>query len=224
MTRFGSFAMAVLFAASWCYGQSSAPASPTGSAPAAAKVVGHGSIPVTIKKTLDSSKLKEGDAIEVETSGAFKLADGTMVSKGTKVTGHVSDAKSRSKGDAQSELALTFDKINIPGGKQISVRGSVQAVFPPQEQADPGIPGASAHQGGPGNMPMPDYRPTNDIKIGSNTDSGANAEPAVNPKSVGIQGMHDLQLSPEGVLSSSKGKQVKLGQDVRMIVHVDILE
>jgi hypothetical protein len=47
---------------------------------------------------------------------------------------------------------------------------------------------------------------------------------AVGPKSVGVLGMRDLQLSPDGVLSSSKGKQVKLGQDVRMVVHVDILE
>jgi hypothetical protein len=43
----------------------------------------------------------------------------------------------------------------------------------------------------------------------------------MNPKSVGVQGIHDLQLS-DGVLRS-KGKQVKLGNGVRMIVHVDIL-
>ena len=45
-------------------------------------------------------------------------------------------------------------------------------------------------------------------------------DPAVNPKSMGVQGMHDLELT-DGVLSS-KGKNVKLGSGVRMIVHVDI--
>lgn len=40
-------------------------------------------------------------------------------------------------------------------------------------------------------------------------------------KAVGVRGMHDLQLE-NGVLSS-KGKNVKLGGGVRMIVHADIL-
>jgi hypothetical protein len=35
-----------------------------------------------------------------------------------------------------------------------------------------------------------------------------------------VQGMHDLSLD-KGVLTS-KGKNVKLGSGVRMIVHVDI--
>jgi hypothetical protein len=69
----------------------------------------------------------------------------------------------------------------------------------------------------------PSYQPGN-VKSGSAMETAAKTESAVNPKAVGIQGMHDLQLSPDGVLSSSKGKQVKLGQDVRMNVHVDILE
>ena len=43
----------------------------------------------------------------------------------------------------------------------------------------------------------------------------------LNPQSTGVQGMHDLQLE-SGVLSS-KGKNVKLGNGVRMIVKVDIL-
>jgi hypothetical protein len=222
MIRFSTLALVLLLAASWCYGQSSPPASPAGSE---AKVVGHGSFPVIIKKAIDSSKLKEGDPIEVEISGPFKLADGTLVPKGSEVTGHVTEAKSRSKGDAVSELAITFDKVSITGGKQFSVKGIVQSVAPPEDQPDPGMPVGSGSQkgGAPATMPTPGYQPS-EIKTGSNTESSAKVDPAVSPKSVGVLGMHDLQLSPDGTLSSSKGKQVKLGQDVRMIVHVDILE
>ena len=43
----------------------------------------------------------------------------------------------------------------------------------------------------------------------------------MNPKSVGVQGVHGLELN-DGVLSS-KGKNVKLSDGVRMIVRVDIL-
>jgi hypothetical protein len=37
---------------------------------------------------------------------------------------------------------------------------------------------------------------------------------------VGVQGMHGLELK-DGVLTSN-GKNVKLGDGVRMIVHIDI--
>ena len=56
--------------------------------------------------------------------------------------------------------------------------------------------------------------------IGSNTESASKPEPVADPKSMGVQGMHDLDLN-NGVLTS-KGKNVKLGGGVRMIVRVDI--
>ncbi len=172
-----------------------------------------------ITKTLDSSKLKEGDAIEVETAGSFKLPDGTLVPKGSKLAGHVTAAKARSKGDPESQLTVTFDKLNIANGKQLPVKGVVQAVFPPAEEVDPGVAGTSSHEGG--SVPSPDYKPTSDIKIGSNSDSISHGQPAPDPKSVGVQGIDNLQLD-NGVLTS-KGKNVKLGGGVRMIVRVDIL-
>ena len=218
MIRISSVALVTLFAASLCLGQTAAQTPPQAATPNA---IGHGAFPVKVTKTLDSSKLKEGDTVEVETAGRFKLADGRLVPKGSKLAGHVITAKARSKGDPESQLTVAFDKLNVADGKQLSVKGAVQAVFPPPDEADPGVPGSSAHQGGPGTVPPPDYKPTTDIKTGVNTDSNARAQPAMDPKSVGVQGIDNLQLD-NGVLSS-KGKNVKLGGGVRMIVHVDIL-
>jgi len=223
MNRVGIVLSGVVLAASLCYGQGSTSV-PAQAAPAAA---GHGAFPVKVDKTLDSSKLKEGDTVEVETSGSFKLPDGTLVPKGSKLVGHVTTSKARSKGDTQSQLAVTFDKLNITNGKQLSVKGIVQAVFPPAAEVDPGVPGAATSHGGggafstAGSAPSPDYKPMSDVKNGSNTGSGAHVEPASDPKSVGVQGIDNLQLE-DGVLSS-KGKNVKLGGGVRLIVHVDIL-
>ena len=137
--------MGGVLAASLCYGQGSTPA-PAQAAPAA---IGHGSFPVKVIKTLDSSKLKEDDAVEVETAGAFKLPDGTLVPKGSKLTGRVTVAKARSKGDPESQLTMTFNKLNIANGKQLSIKGTVQAVFPaPDEQMDPSITGAATTAAG----------------------------------------------------------------------------
>ena len=223
MARISSIIFVVLFAISSAFAQAAAQASPQAAIPNA---IGHGAFPVKVTKTLDSSKLKDGDAVELETSGGFKLPDGTLVPKGSKLYGHVVTTKARSKGDPESQLAIAFDKLSVANGKQLSVRGVVQAVFPPADEVDPGIPGSSAHQGGngagltAGSVPPPEYKPTTDIKIGTNTES-TQSQTAADPKSVGVHGFDNLRLN-DGVLTSN-GKNVKLGSGVRIIVHVDIL-
>jgi len=215
MNRFGITLASVLLEATVCIGQaSSAPAPPT---PAA---IGHGAFPVRVTKTLDSSKLREGDAIEVETAGSFKLADGTLVIEGSKLEGKVVSSKSRSKGDAHSELTLNFDKLNIAKGKQLSVKGTVQAVFPPAEEPmAPNMATAGTSAGGSGAGGSPGGVGLTNTKASADTQSSA-PQRVMNPNATGVQGMHDLQLE-NGVLSSN-GKQVKLGSGVRMVVHVDI--
>jgi hypothetical protein len=187
------------------------------------KAVGHGAFPVRVNKTIESSKLKEGDAVEVETAGSFKLPDGTLVPKGSKLAGHVTEAKSRSKGDSDSQLTISFEKLNVADGKQVLVKGMVQAVFPSSDEVDlganamPSTAAGGSTRGGSagGNVGIVNTKP------GSDTEASGSVQASMNPKSVGVQGIKDLQLE-NGVLSS-KGKQVKLGVGVRMIVHVDIL-
>jgi hypothetical protein len=221
-----------------CSGQTSIPA-PVQAVPAA---VGHGAFPVKVVKTLDSSKLKDGDSVEVETAGGFKLPDGTLVPKGSKLTGHVTSAKARSKGDPESQLMVTFDKLNIANGKELSIKGVVQAVFPaPDEQMDPSITGAATTAaggstggvgpsggGGAGNGPAgagasgatASVGVVTSSKSGSSGNSDSHSQAAVTPQSVGVHGMDNLQLD-NGVLTS-KGKNVKLGGGVRLVIHVDI--
>jgi hypothetical protein len=212
MNRMGIVVLGTVFAASFCYGQGSTSAA----APAA---VSHGVLFTKVDKTLDSSKLKEGDAIEVEMASAIKLQDGTLVPKGSKLTGHVTVAKARSKGDPDSQLTLTFDKLNITGGKQLSIKGMVQAVSPAPEEAEPQMAGKASGAAG-GGYSDATVGTVTETKSGSNMNAAANS-PGADPKSVGVQGMHGLELN-DGVLSS-KGKNVKLNDGVRMILRVDII-
>jgi hypothetical protein len=205
------FVLIGLLGASLGFGQTATPA------PAAA---GHGAFPVKVTKTLDSSKLKEGDAVEVETAGSFKLPDGTLVPKGSMLTGHVTASKARSKGDSDSELSVAFDKLDVANGKELTIKGAVQAVFPPQEEAEPQMAGKASGAAGGGYVGATTGT-VSDTKGGSNMDSSSSPSSPGNTNSVGVQGMHDLDLK-EGVLTS-KGKNVKLGSGVRMIVRVEIL-
>jgi hypothetical protein len=212
MKRFGSLLCAVVLSSMVCYAQSAAPAA------AGTK----GAFPVKITKALDSSKLKDGDSIEVETAGSFKLPDGTLVPKGSHLTGRVTAAKARSKGDSDSQLTMSFDKLNIMNGKQLAIKGTVQAVFPPADEPhDPLMAGAASGAAGGS---VTGGAGVGGASVGTVTNGkpdSSNPQIAVDAKSTGVQGMHDLELS-DGVLSS-KGKNVKLGNGVRMIVRVDIL-
>jgi len=203
-------------AASICYGQEST-STPGQAGPAA---IGHGSFPVKIISTLDSSKLKDGDAVQVETAGSFKLADGTLVQKGSKLTGYVTAAKARSKGDPASELSVVFNKLNVANGKQLSIKGTVQAVSSPPDEAAPQMAGKASGAAGGGYTGATVGTVTNS-QSGSNMETSGSSQPGMDPKAVGVQGMHDLSLE-DGVLRS-KGKNVKLGNGVRMILRVDIL-
>ena len=216
MKRIGIAVLGVMLAGALCYGQATMSA-PAQAAPAA---TGHGAFPVKVVKALDSSKLKEGDAVVVETAGSFKLPDGTLVPKGSKLEGQVTAAKARSKGDSDSQLNVSFSKLDIVNGKQIPIKGTVQAVFPPAEEATPMMAGKATGAAGGGYGDSATVGTVTNDKSGSNMES-SNSEPAGNPKSVGVQGIHDLDLD-NGVLTS-KGKNVKLSGGVRMIVHVDIL-
>ncbi len=221
MKSIRSLILIVMFATSMCFGQGEAPAS---------KTVGHGAFPAKLIKSLDSSKLKDGEAVEAETVGSFKLPDGTLVPKGSKLAGHVVATQARSKGDAKSELTVVFDKLNVANGKQLSIKGSVQAVFPPAEEAAPQMAGKASGAAGGGYSPgsagggygAGSVGTVTDAKTGANTTSDRKPEAATDPKSVGVQGIRDLELGQDGALVSG-GKRVKLESGVRLIVRTEIL-
>jgi hypothetical protein len=176
---------------------------------------------VKLTKALDSSKLKDGDAVEAQTVGSFKLPDGTLVPKGSRLTGHVIAAKAKSKGDSESQLTIAFETLNPVNGKPLAVKGTVQAVFPPAEEQAPNMAGKASGAAGGGDAEGPVGLIT-DSKTGSNMSSSAKPEPATDPKSVGVQGIRDLELGSDGKLFSG-GKHVKLDNGVRLIVRVDIM-
>jgi len=198
---------------------SASPAPPVAPAPPG---LGHGAFPVKVIRPLDSSKLKPGDTVEFKTTGAFVLPSGTRVPEGAKVMGHITEAKARSKGDPQSDLAVVFDQISLGGDKHLAVKGTIQAIAASEPEEGPGVANgpSMARSSGPGGA---GWTPTTDIKSGSNLNTMNNASPLLTPKSTGVQGMRGLQLGSDGVLTSD-GKHVKLDTGVRIIVQGQIQE
>ena len=136
--------------------------------------------------------------------------------------GHVIAAKARSKGDPDSQLTLAFEKLNAANGKQLPLKGMVQAVFPPSDEpAGPNMATAGTSAGGSAAGASPAGVGLTNTKNGSDMQSSSSGQLVLDVKATGVRGVDNLQLD-NGVLSS-KGKNVKLSGGVRMIVHVDIL-
>ncbi len=191
-------------------------------APTPPAEIAHGAFAAMIVKTLDSSRLKEDDVVEVETNGSFKLPDGTLVPKGSKLMARVVTAKARSKGDADSELTLAFNKLELQNGRSLSLKGIVQAIYPPaEEEAGPNMATAGTSSGGSARGNGGDATGLTNTKSGMETQSSSSGEAVVDVKAQGAQGIRDLSLN-NGVISS-KGKNVKLAHGMRLVVRADIL-
>ena len=233
MARFANqlFLVMVMLAASLCLGQStntaqptqapahtSSSASPSQTTPPASTAKGRGVMPVELTKSLDSKKLKEGDAVTGKIAADLRLKDGTQIPRGSKVTGHVTEAKARSRGDAQSALGIVFDKISLPSGKDIAIKGEIQAVAPnpnPSTQPDTsvGVGMMAGHEGGSaGTTPPP---------MSSAPTSQQSGHPLLNPQSKGVLGIRNLELGENSVLISS-GKNVSLDSGTQLMVQVEI--
>jgi hypothetical protein len=139
-------------------------------------------INATLKSTIDSKKAKTSDTVTAETTDKVMSADGrTILSKGAKLTGHVTQVEARAKGDKESMVAVQFDKATTKDGQEITLNNVlIQAIAPPATSAaySPG-PGPGA--GTPSNNPS--MSGSSGGRTGSST-TGTNP-PAAYPSTAG---------------------------------------
>lgn len=199
-----------------------------------------------LASSLDSKKVKAGDTVNARTATDLKTTDGrTILPKGTKITGHVTQASARNAGQPDSSLGLIFDKAILKSGQEIPLNAGVQAVgAPPSNTLDnnqaPAVePGGGSH-GAPGNGGQASSR--GDGLSGSPAASapgraddpyggGANP-PATGNASVGqwdantrgVVGLRNLTLNAaggsdgQGSVITSTGKNVHLDGGTRLLL------
>jgi len=178
---------------------------------------------------LDSKKAKVGDAATAHTIEAVKSTDGrTILPRGTKLIGRVTDATARSKGDGQSTLGLTLEKAILKDGGEVSLYARIQAITTPASFAvgEGGPPRDTANMGTTQTSPMggrsgpPASAPPQPNSLPRPDQPG----PTRTPNSRGVIGMRGLTLSTaqaDKVLVStitSDGKNVHLDSGTRMLI------
>src|SRR6267143_5436239 len=84
---------------------------------------------------VDSKKAKPGDPVAGRTTEPTKSNGKTVIPKGSKLMGHVTQASSRAKGDSESTLGIVFDKAILKNGQEVPLNVAIQALASAQSGA-----------------------------------------------------------------------------------------
>jgi hypothetical protein len=82
----------------------------------------------TLSQSLDARKNHAGDEVIAKTTQATKSEGKVIIPKGTRLIGHVTEAKARAKGESESALGVIFDKAVLKGGQEIPLNVTIQAL------------------------------------------------------------------------------------------------
>jgi hypothetical protein len=201
-------------------------------------------IDAELTSSLDSKKVKPGDAVKARAASNLKSADGrTILPRGTNLIGHVTQASARNAGQQESSLGLVFDKAILKNGPEITLNAGVQAVgAPPSSAFDTNQPAIAERPvgsaTGPGNgsqvnrgnggvsgassAPAPN-RTDDPYPGGTNPSNGGNTNAGQwDANTRGVVGLHNLSLNAasdgQGSVVASTGKNVHLDSGTRLLL------
>jgi len=157
--------------------------------------------------------------------------DRTIVPKGTKIEGHITQATARGKGGEESALGIQFDKAVLKEGGEISLNVVIQALAAPMRFAAPSDLGTTPRTGTTQTSPMSGTRSApppsaQSPQVGSAPDSESTSSPQLDAKSRGVIGMRGITLNAESANNRpasvvvSNGKSVHLDGGTRMLLVV----
>lgn len=198
-------------------------------------------IPATLSKSIDAKKAKTGDEVTAKTIQEVRASSGVTIPKGSKLIGHVTDAKARSKGDSESSLSIAFDNVMLKNGQEIPLHANIQALAAPPRNSptqlgDDNMAGAGA----PGASPAPMAGRSNGAMAGTmgNPAGGVAGNPGgINPaagpvnstsgttgnengelssSSTGVIGLNGIELSSVGSNSGQASVIVSSGKDLKL--------
>src|SRR5947207_4725985 len=88
-----------------------------------------------LSSPVDSKKCKPGDPVNARTTEAVKSEGRTVIPKGAKMVGHVTQASARTKGESEVALGIVFDKAILKNGEEIPLSVGIQAIAAAQNNA-----------------------------------------------------------------------------------------
>ena len=80
---------------------------------------------------IDSKTAKAGDVVEARTTKSMTLGDGTVIPKESKLLGTVTAVQAHDKAQADSTVALSFDRVRLRGGQEVLLKSSIDSLSSP---------------------------------------------------------------------------------------------
>ena len=216
---------------------------PAGTAANAVGQIAPGSlIPAELAKAVDAKKAKPGDPVQAKITQELLSKDGhAVIPLGSRVEGHVTEAKPHEKGESPSTLGIAFDKIVFKDGHELPMSATIQALAPPlmsfnpngDSMAQPSAPGSAPSQpsgGMYGGMSHPAGGSPSENPGGSmgtpgagNTGStgttpGAGGVGRLSNNAQGVIGIPGLAM--QGDVLTAQKKNVKLDSGTQLMLRV----
>ena len=88
-----------------------------------------------LSSPLDTRKCTPGDTVRAHTTEAVKSEGKTVIPKGSKLLGHVTQASARANGQGDSALGIVFDKAVLKSGQEVPLNVAIQALASGQSSA-----------------------------------------------------------------------------------------
>ena len=200
-----------------------------------------------LTKPLDVRRNKVGDEVTAKTTQDVKSNGHVIVPKGSRLVGHVTEAKAQSKGEANSSLGITFDRAVVKNGTSIPVSLSIQAIGRAQTAVAESGDDMMTSTGGGAAVSSSSRTSGGGLLTGvgstagrvgntasstagaaaSSAGSGPLASGSLTSSSQGVIGLHGLSLaadasnSTQGSVITSNGGNVHLDSGTEMILRVN---
>ena len=88
-----------------------------------------------LTRSLDAKNSKVGDQVMARTTEDVKSDGQVVIPRGSKLIGHVTQAKARAKGQSESALGVVFDHAVLPKGRgEVPVHAVIQALASAQSE------------------------------------------------------------------------------------------
>ena len=137
---------------------------------------------------VDSKKAKPGDPVAARTTEPTKSNGKTVIPKGSKLVGHVTQASSRANGDSESALGIVFDKAVLKNGQEIPLNVAIQALASGQSAATGNAGEDMAAMGGAGGSAMGSSRAAGGSPLGGVTSTAGGATGTVTNTAANVGG------------------------------------
>lgn len=79
---------------------------------------------------LDSKHARVGDPVVLKTTEKVRTEDGTVIPKGTRLVGHVTEVQSRDSAHGVSQMGIAFDRAELKNGQSFAIHTLIRGVSP----------------------------------------------------------------------------------------------